>query len=568
MKRLLLATIPWMALAGIAHGQVRSADVLYTFRDTIPLRASRVGDECFVAIDLLQQLGWSMTTHGMDVEIMAEGKKLYVMTRSVEGRPAVPLRKLIQQLGGDSTWQPQTDTLVISSPLTTLSARDGRIHFTSPLEVQPNIVYMASPDRAVVDIRGARLSTKSKWDAKEDVQMVQYRPNVVRMTVPLSSAIQAPGIFTPTQKFDYTLKYVVAPTAQVVTPPPHVDGGSMPIRGNGSTTPKPPDKSTSPATAPGKETDPASIPGIPPSQVPTGLEIPVLPRLEREDASFTRLVIDFKGQSHGSAQLARPDPSTLQITLPQVRAQVPNDLKLGSTAVERVESKIVGDTTVFTLKLVRPMGAQVEWNLDGIVVSLTKPDVGDGKLAGKVIVVDPGHGGHDSGATYGPVREKDLTLQIGTQLAKKLVAAGATVIMTRSTDVFIPLPTRCDIANRTNADFFVSCHINSSGGANAQSGGITFHHLGKDTCRLLAESIQHDIAKVSGLPNLGVWSDGRIYNSGFAVLRGTKMPGVLLELGFINHPKDRKRIITPEFQDAVTTAVVRGIRDFLGDRTE
>ena len=150
-------------------------------------------------------------------------------------------------------------------------------------------------------------------------------------------------------------------------------------------------------------------------------------------------------------------------------------------------------------------------------------------------------------------------------IAERLMAEGATVIMTRSTDVFISLNKRAQIANSSGADFFISSHINSTGGAATQSGTITFHHKGNALGKQLATCIQNEIAKVNKLPNKGVWSDGKIYQNGFAVLRQTTMPGVLLELGFINHPKDRARMVTEEFQQSVAAAVVRGMKVFLGD---
>jgi N-acetylmuramoyl-L-alanine amidase len=191
--------------------------------------------------------------------------------------------------------------------------------------------------------------------------------------------------------------------------------------------------------------------------------------------------------------------------------------------------------------------------------------VGNGKLAGKLIVVDPGHGGKDRGANSNGVFEKDLNLKIGRLVAEELAKAGATVIMTRKTDVFISLNERALIAERNKADLFVSCHINSTGGSGSQSGGITFHHLGRPVSRLLAECIQDELAKIGGIPDRGVWSDGKIYRSGFAVLRQTTMPGVLLELGFINHSRDRARLVQEDFQRGVAAAVVRGIKVFLGD---
>ena len=178
-------------------------------------------------------------------------------------------------------------------------------------------------------------------------------------------------------------------------------------------------------------------------------------------------------------------------------------------------------------------------------------------------MVDPGHGGHDTGAKSNGVFEKDLTLAVAKLLTDELTRAGATVIMTRKTDVFIPLLIRSDIANRNRADFFISVHINSTASAGSQTGSIAFHHKNNPVGLALAESIIAEIAKVSGLPSKGAWSDGRIYQSGFSVLRETRPPAaVLLELGFINNNRDRARMTTDDFKAKIAAAIARGVQNY------
>jgi len=202
-----------------------------------------------------------------------------------------------------------------------------------------------------------------------------------------------------------------------------------------------------------------------------------------------------------------------------------------------------------------------------LTIGLIKPNVGNGHLAGKIVVVDAGHGGHDSGAKS-PAKdafEKNLTLKIAKQLSNRLTAEGATVIMTRTTDTFIELKERAMIANRNGAHFFISCHINSNVVSNSTSGGMTFYHKKDPIGQLLADCIQREIAKVSGLKSMGTWSDQRIYQSGFAVLRHSTMPAVLIEFGFINHNFDRKRMVTADFQSDVAGAIVKGLKVYLGE---
>jgi N-acetylmuramoyl-L-alanine amidase len=163
------------------------------------------------------------------------------------------------------------------------------------------------------------------------------------------------------------------------------------------------------------------------------------------------------------------------------------------------------------------------------------------------------------------VLEKDLTLKIGTFLAEALTAEGATVILTRKTDVNPSLRERSAIANRNHADFFISIHINSNRLANSRSGSIAFHHGEEPIGSLLAECIQGEVAKAGGLPSLGPESDTSIYSSGFAVLRYAKMPAMLLECGFINDAHDLRRMVTDDFQRKIATAVVQGLKVYLGD---
>jgi N-acetylmuramoyl-L-alanine amidase len=294
---------------------------------------------------------------------------------------------------------------------------------------------------------------------------------------------------------------------------------------------------------------------------------PILLSVTVDTDTDTSTVLNFHlGTRYaGQPQIQKPDPDTLQIILPGLAGVVPGQYTVDTKAIESLSSAVNGGKTTLTVKLARPMGAQVIAGPEGVSLLLYKPNVGNGKIAGKLIVVDPGHGGHDSGATSGELREKDLNLSIGLQLARKLAQAGATVILTRQTDVFIPLMTRSVISNDAHADFFISCHINSTGNSERLSGTTTYHHIGNKVAYLLAESIQHEIAKVNGLPNKGAVSDGTIYSSGFSVLRHTTAPAVLVEMGFINHPKDRARMQSKDFQDSVTNAIVKGVRVFLGD---
>jgi N-acetylmuramoyl-L-alanine amidase len=533
-----------MVLAGAAYGQVRSADVLYTFRESVPSPGFRVGDECFVAIETAELWGWKVKTDGTMADVDAEGHKLRVTLRFISGRTALPLRLTLKELGGESDWTSGTDTLNVFSTLTEVSttgaqpARAGQEHedtvstqtpqnlvvAKAPLQFKPFPFYL-NPGRTVIDLDGVRLGPNTKQNIGTGARMFQYRANVVRILVDTPYVPKLTGSLPETDDFEFPIQ-------------------------------RDPDQ---PAT----DTPPPPVQPIAPPTKPAILPLAV--SVDQDSESVTTLGFHLSS-FQGSATISQPDPDTLLIRLPGTTAELPAGFKAETKAVESLTAIASSGSTLLTVKLARPMGSEITSGPTGVTLSLLKPNVGDGKLAGKLIVVDPGHGGHDKGAHEGDLNEKDLNLAIGKQLAKKLAEAGATVITTRQSDVFIPLLTRSEIANSNHADFFVSCHINSTGGSGDQSGTITFHHEGNKTGYLLAVCIQHEIAKVNGLPNLGVWSDGRIYSTGFSVLRHTKSPAaVLIEFGFINSAHDRARIVKEEFQDAVTTAVVKGLRVFLGE---
>src|SRR5699024_9385880 len=137
----------------------------------------------------------------------------------------------------------------------------------------------------------------------------------------------------------------------------------------------------------------------------------------------------------------------------------------------------------------------------------------------KVIVIDPGHGGHDPGATANGLKEKDLVLDIAKRLRSKLNGySGVKVIMTRTTDRFLTLTQRTNIANRNNADLFVSIHVNAGGGVGFESfiynGGVS------NNTRKLQNDIHNAIMNQVGGRDRGK------KRANFAVVRQTKMPAV------------------------------------------
>ncbi len=216
----------------------------------------------------------------------------------------------------------------------------------------------------------------------------------------------------------------------------------------------------------------------------------------------------------------------------------------------------------------------------------------------RTVVIDPGHGGNDPGAVAGGIREKDLVLAVGLRLGEKIKKAypGVKVIYTRSKDVFIPLHVRASIAVRNKADLFISLHANwvtetyvrgtetftlglhrsvenlevakkenavilleedytanyEGFNPNETESYIMFENMQAEyqTQSIgLAANIQNQFTRNLKLVNRGV------KQAGFLVLRQTSMPGVLVEIGFISNPTERKFLVSEEGKAKVTESI-------------
>lgn len=526
MKRWILALIPWIGMAGTAWGQTRFVEVAYTHLGSTPQRAFRVGDECFVTLETAKAWNWVVQIEAGQAKISAEGKSIDLPLRLISGQQAFPVRQAIEKLGGVSEWTLGGDTLEVASVLSEVELKPEKLILRATLGAKVTTFLLTDPDRLVVDIQGARLPTGGLKALPAGIRASQHKPNTVRI-IREGTAVQLPVLPTDmAATFELPLTPVVGP-----------DSLEKPVE-------------------PEQPVVPSESPAVPPGIMSLSLV---------RDTN-KEMALALAGKFGKAPLLAKPSPDVLEVKLVGTFARLPEDFVLESPSVVGTSTRVEKDGTVLVLTLSRPMGAEVWADGNGLQIQLLKPTVGDGKLAGKIIIVDPGHGGHDSGAHRSGVSEKNIVLAVAKDLAENLKREGATVIMTRKTDVFIELEDRGPMALRNKADFFISVHVNSTVGKNKKSGTITFHHLGNQFGKLLGECVQREIAKVSGLPGIGTWSDGKIYDSGFRVLRDTKsLPGVLVELGFVNHDKDRKRLVERDFQTKVAAAIAKGIKVYLGD---
>lgn len=175
--------------------------------------------------------------------------------------------------------------------------------------------------------------------------------------------------------------------------------------------------------------------------------------------------------------------------------------------------------------------------------NLAKQKKSTSTLANKTIVLDPGHGGEDSGALSSKGdKEKDSTLKTAEAVKVALENAGAKVIMTRENDTFVDLAPRAKLSNDQHADAFISIHYDKYED-DIISGTTTYYY--NDQSKPLAEMIQSFLLEENELPSQGI----RYGN--LQVLRDNHSPSVLLELGYMSNPKDVKAFTSKKYQDNI-----------------
>jgi len=200
---------------------------------------------------------------------------------------------------------------------------------------------------------------------------------------------------------------------------------------------------------------------------------------------------------------------------------------------------------------------------DGVVGAITwnrlfssaQPPISPPPLLSRTIVIDPGHGGADVGATLGTRRESDDVLRLSLAVQRLLQAQGQRVIMTRSTDVAVTLTERSAISNRNNANLFVSIHRNASTSA-AANGVDNFVFTTAPT-----NTVQFAFNVLDQVVDAGVQNNRGVMRANFAVLRNTNAPAMLLEMGFITNANDN-RLFDQNF-NAYAAAIARGIMNSL-----
>jgi N-acetylmuramoyl-L-alanine amidase len=177
----------------------------------------------------------------------------------------------------------------------------------------------------------------------------------------------------------------------------------------------------------------------------------------------------------------------------------------------------------------------------------------------QIVVIDPGHGGRDPGAIgIGGIREADLVMDMSLEIARVLQQQGVIVRLTRNSDVEVDLEPRVALANRLDADVFVSIHANAISMSRPDINGVeSFYSPGRPRSARLANTILNSI-----LSSVNIRSRG-LKVARFYVTRNTSMPSALIETGFVTGAEDAPNLANPAWRRQMARAIARGILQYL-----
>jgi N-acetylmuramoyl-L-alanine amidase len=328
----------------------------------------------------------------------------------------------------------------------------------------------------------------------------------------------------------------------------------------------------------------------------------------RSYPSFTRVVVETGGRLAYAVATGREE---IRVRLPGLAVAGARREEIGDGLVKEVVLETAGRDAVLRVRLEAPPEDLRDFTLSDpfrLVLDLyRRKEAMDGQPGPpglqplRLIVLDPGHGGHDPGAR-GPtgLQEKDVVLDVTRRVARLVEdELGVRVAMTRNTDVFIPLRERTNFANRQRADLFVSIHANAH--PRAVSQGVETYFLSSEASdsdarqvaaiengviqlespaarakgdvlktilwdlaqsefqqesSVLAETVLDSMTRSLRLVNRGV------KQAGFYVLGGAATPAILVEIGFLTNRKEERKLATPAYRAGVARAIYEGLAEY------
>lgn len=328
----------------------------------------------------------------------------------------------------------------------------------------------------------------------------------------------------------------------------------------------------------------------------------------------TRVVIDLsRPVDYKANRLSQPDRLYFDLSTAQIPLEIKKTLSVGDGILRSIRAgQFNSDTVRVVLDLERMEGYNVFLFDDPtrLVIDINAKKV-ESFVTKRIVVIDPGHGGHDPGAIgQGGLKEKDVVLDIALKVREILSREPSLeVYLTRDNDIFIPLEERTAIARKKEADLFISIHANAS--PNRAARGVETYLLNwtndEEAIRVAArenyismkrmkermaaykndvERILNDLSrdykreeslKLAHLVQNSIVSEiskdrKRLINLGvkqalFYVLVGASMPSILAEVSFISNPEEERLLSMENYRSALANSIAQGIKTYLSQQT-
>lgn len=523
--------------------------------------------QVFVPVDLVKLFAgtYAPDTNGNVIVRRLDGKSGELRYTLVENRYCVPIDKILRIFNASGEWNQTTRTFAVRARLELAKIKDSSLVIRTSYPVPYKAYQMSAPSRLIVDLSGVDLSASA---------------STVGVSNPLVWRIRSGQTSTENSRIALDLKTGVHLKAGS-------DFGQDPITIDFG-------KAAAPVTVlpVGPPTEPLAVPSTdrtspltPAPIVRTGAAVVTAVKVIRDpNGVVTQVEVDTNTPvDHQMTVLDHPDRLACDFLGAKLSDAIPPGQPVSDKIVESVRSGYYHDAgrtfARVVLDLTRPLTytfavAPLEHgNGTSYVITLRRPDVIENtdlqSLAGRIIVVDPGHGGDDTGAVgSGGIFEKDLALSLGRKLRDDLLAAGAVVHMTRDSDVKPSVAARPQMAIAWHANLFVSIHCDEAGMHNSHTGTTVYFHGHTTECQELAGYVSTQLSLTNNIPSLGTRSDYvRFPGIGFGVLRGSPMPAILVECGYMNDDADLSKLVNPDIQNSIATGITNGLAKFFAEHS-
>lgn len=480
-------------------------------------------------------LGVTLTPDGQVFRIKGVGKT--APRKVVGGHDMVSLRPLAEALGAPTRLD--KNALAMFARVTDVRFTDGALRITTSFPVLHQTRRLTGPERIYVDLKGAcivgpQTESKSATSIVRALRLGQYDPDTARVTAETAGraefAVKAPA----------RASHIVVALTQNQPPPP--------VK-----------QTAAPATPPTKEapaaaaSEPVDIRQVRVENTRSTVRFTIngnsLPRPElRMEALANRLALALTNATVSAADRAwRFKDGPVQDASLVASGPRPGEVLLKVSGLRPLASRVLAGTSP-----------------NEVVWEVFVPEEAEGDWRAKIVVIDPGHGGKDRGASANGLMEKDLNLAVALTIKQEAERRGLSRVLTRTTDTYLTLKQRVDAIAANNASVFVSIHANSNGRVNSVSGMEVYYHKQDPSSRMLAQLVHDEIAAATGIAARGARSDLKLYNTGLYVLRNSTVPAILVEMGYVNHGSDAKLLSDTGFQGQTARAIVDAVIRYLG----